>query len=77
MQQTRQAVRIVAVGGLVLAIHAAMWCAVPFILDGPVLPSDTFAQRLLNVALMATWLWGLPLAAIIARDRYLRARGFW
>jgi hypothetical protein len=51
-----------------------MWCAVPFILDGPVLPNDTLPQRLFNVAVMAAWLWGLPLAAIIARERYLRCR---
>ncbi|HEY1243440.1 MAG TPA: hypothetical protein VGF29_01285 [Hyphomicrobiaceae bacterium] len=68
--------RLAACVAALIALHAAMWCAVPWILDGPVLPSTTFGQRLVNVAIMAVWLWGLPLAAIVASERYLRrARG--
>ena len=61
---------------VVLTVHAAMWCAVPFILDGPLLPSGTLVQRVCNLTVMAAWLWGLPLAAFLAWERgHLRLRG--
>jgi hypothetical protein len=51
-----------------------MWCAVPWILDGPVLPSATLGQRLVNVAMMAAWLWGLPLALLFRYERQIKRR---
>jgi hypothetical protein len=61
--------RTITFGAVLLAIHAAMWCAVPFIPDGSLLPSDTFSHRLLNVAFMTAWLWA-PLAALVMWERH-------
>jgi hypothetical protein len=67
--------RFIAFALLLLVVHFLMWTAVPWILDGPVLPSDTYAQRLFNLAVMGVWLWVLPIASIILYERlYLRRR---
>jgi hypothetical protein len=69
-----RAVRLAVSIAALLAVHFAMWCAVPFILDGPLLPSDTFGQRLVNIAVMAAWMWGLPLALLFRYERQIKQR---